>query len=56
MIEIVQLDRDLNELHRWALFSTWPKKFKAGEWNNDNSEKVVEEITLSIRGFQKIVG
>ena len=52
--ELVQLDRDRTELHRWALFATWPKKFKGGEWNNDNSETVVEEITLSIRGFQKI--
>jgi len=52
--EVVQLDRDQSELRRWALYFAWPKKLKVGEWDNNSSDPQMEEVVLSIRGFDRV--
>lgn len=54
--DIVQLDRDGTELRRWSLYSTWPTKFVAGEWDNDADENVIETITLAVPNFDMTSG
>ena len=49
--EVVQTDRDGTILRRWEITGCWPRKFKAGSWDNDADENVVEMIELVIDGF-----
>jgi phage tail-like protein len=51
--EIVQLNRDGTELRRWPLEGCWPKKFVAGDWDNEADENVIEQVTLSVHKFDK---
>jgi phage tail-like protein len=41
-------------IKRWRIYEAWPKKFKAGEWDNGTSEKTMESVELSINGFERI--
>lgn len=50
-MDIVQLDRDGTELRRWRLQNCWPSKYKAGDWDNDADENVVEELQVEHEGF-----
>ena len=54
-IDIVIRDRDHTELLRWRLYDCWPKKFVAGDFDGSAEEKVVEQVTLSVRGVRRIV-
>lgn len=45
-IDVVQQDRAGTELRRWTLHGCWPKEFKAGDWDNEVDENVIEEIVL----------
>lgn len=49
--DIVQLERDGEELRRWTITGAWPTKFVAGEWDNDADENVIETLTLAIDKF-----
>lgn len=53
-LDIVQQDRDGTTLCRWRLFNAWPSKFKAGDWDNDADENVMESGTLTYDYFDKI--
>lgn len=53
-VDIVILDRDKSELYRWRLFDCWPKKFVAGDWDGNVTEKTITQIVLSVRGVRKI--
>ena len=53
--DIVERDRAGQPVQRWRCTEAWPKKFVAGEWDADASEKVVQSVTLSIRGFKRRV-
>lgn len=53
--DIVERDREGNPVQRWRCEEAWPKKFVAGEWDADASEKVIQKVTLSIRGFKRRV-
>lgn len=46
-VDIVQLDRNDDELLRWALSKAWPKKFVAGDWDNDADEVNIRQLTLA---------
>jgi len=52
-VEILQLDRDGDVLHRWLLHNCWPTKFVGGEWDNDADENVIEMLTLTMDTFDK---
>jgi phage tail-like protein len=41
-------------IKRWRVYEAWPKKFKAGDWDNNASEKTVESVELSINGFERL--
>ena len=51
-LDIVQLDRDNEALRRWTLYNAWPSMFRAGEWDNDSDENVIEAIRLSYDYFE----
>lgn len=45
-VAVVQLDLDGNELKRWNLWRAYPKRFKAGDWDNTSDEVVIEQMVL----------
>lgn len=53
-IDVVQLDRNGDELRRWTLYEAFPKEFTAGEWDNNADENVVEMLQLEYRYFDKV--
>lgn len=52
-IDIVQQDRRGVEIARWTLYGCWPKKFKAGDWDNEASENVITEVILAFDYFDE---
>lgn len=50
-LDIVQQDRDGTELRRWRVKAAWPRKFVAGEWDNNAEENVIHSLELVIRTF-----
>jgi phage tail-like protein len=50
-VSIVQTDRDGTVKKRWDLYEAWPSKFKAGEWDANAEENVMQEITLTYKYF-----
>lgn len=54
--DVVQQDRDGSELRRWAVSGAWPCKFKAGDWDNNSDENVIESVELAIDGFDLAAG
>ena len=46
-IDLVQQDRAGTELRRWTLVNAWPSEFKAGDWDNDADENVIEEMVIA---------
>ncbi len=53
-VDIVQQARDGSTLRRWRVYRAWPTKFKAGEWDNDADENIIEELTLAIDYFEPV--
>jgi len=53
-VGIVQLDRDNTRLREWALYSAWPTKYVAGEWDNTVDEVVIESLTLTYDRFDMV--
>ena len=51
---IVQHDRDGSTIRRWRFFGAWPKRFVAGDWDNDADENVVEQLVLTIDRFELV--
>lgn len=51
-LDIVQQDRDGSTLRRWRLKNAWPPTFKAGEWDNEADENVIESLTLTYDYFE----
>lgn len=54
--DIVQIDRDGEELRRFTCYGAWPTKFIAGDWDNDADENTIEKVTLSIDSWDKVLG
>ena len=50
-LDIVQQDRDGSELRRWRVKGAWPRKFVAGEWDNNAEENVINSLELVIHTF-----
>jgi phage tail-like protein len=53
-VDVVAIDRDNTELKRWACNSAWPKKFVAGDWDNDADEVTVEQLVLAFNFFELV--
>ncbi len=45
-LDIVQQRRDNVTLRRWSMFFVWPRRFKAGDWDNTANEKTMESVEL----------
>ena len=54
-LDIVAKDRDGSVLKRWRLTRAWAKKFVAGDWDADASEKTIEAVTLEFDYFKRRV-
>lgn len=54
-LDIVQLDRTGIRVRTWQVFSAWPKRFVAGDWDNDADENVLEQVVLAF-DFYKLKG
>lgn len=54
--DIVQIDRNGEELRRFTCNGAWPTKFVAGDWDNEADENVIEKVTLSIDSWDKTLG
>ena len=50
-MDVIQQDRDGSILRRWRLFDAWPRKFVAGEWDNEADEKTIEMMELEYDFF-----
>jgi phage tail-like protein len=46
--DIVQKDRDGATIQRWTVYSAWPKKFVAGDWDAASDDPLIESVTLAI--------
>lgn len=53
-VEIVQLDMAGSQIRRWRLVNAWPKRFTAGDWDNDSDENVIEQLVLSFDYFIRV--
>lgn len=53
-VDVVVIDRDASELKRWTLNSAWPKKFVAGEWDNEADEINIEQLVLAFEFFELV--
>ncbi len=49
--DIIQLDRDDEELRRWPCTGGFPSKFSGGEWDNEVDENVIESVTIAYDFF-----
>ncbi len=52
--DIVQQDRDNSTLRRWSVFFAWPRRFKAGDWDNEADENTIESVELVIDFFETV--
>lgn len=52
-IDIIQTDRNANPLFRWKLYKCWASKFASGQWDADQDEVRVEQITFEIESFDE---
>lgn len=52
-MDIVQHDRDGSVLQRFPIPLAWPRKFVAGEWDNDADEVVITSVELVIQMFDQ---
>lgn len=50
-IDIVQLNRDNSDRRRTPVTNTWPRRFVAGEWDNEAEEVVITMLELVIEKF-----
>ena len=51
-LSIVQKNRAGVTVRRWNVFGAWPKKFSAGEWDNDSEEVRIETLELCIHRWE----
>ena len=47
-VDIVQQDRNGDELQRWRLFRAWPTKYMAGDFDNESDEFRIESVELDL--------
>lgn len=52
-LDIVVKDRDGTPLKRWRVRDAWVQKFVAGEWDNDSSEKTIEQVVITFDSFER---
>lgn len=53
-LDIVQQERDGVAVARFRVYEAWPRKFTAGDWDNNADENVMEQVTLVYRRFEKL--
>ncbi len=53
-LDVVQEERDQTPLARYRVFGAFPTKFKAGEWDADAEENVIESIELAYDYYDQL--
>lgn len=53
-LDIVSLNRDRTPRRRTRIYEAFCKKFVAGEWDNDASEHVIQQVVLAYKRFDII--
>lgn len=51
--DIVQQNRDGSEMQRYKVKKAWPRKYVAGDWDNDADEVVITSLELVIERFSE---
>lgn len=51
--DLVVLDRDKRPLKRWRVIDAWVKKFSAGSWDSNASEKTIEQVVIEYDSFER---
>ena len=54
MVDIAQLDRANRVAHRWRLVNAFVVGYKAGEWDGDSDEFLMESVTLTFDFFKPV--
>jgi len=52
-LDIVVLDRNGLPLKRWRVTDAWVQKFVAGDWDNNASEKTIEQVVITFDRFER---
>jgi phage tail-like protein len=53
-LDVVAQRRDGTTVYRWRCYRCWPKKYMAGDWDNNADETLIESVTLSVHHFDRI--
>lgn len=51
--DIVQQDRDGNEVERWTVYDAWCKEYGSGDWDNDSSDVAIEQVVIELDHFER---
>lgn len=54
-VTVQQLDRTGVPVAIWRLDNAFPKRFVAGDWDNNSDEVTIAQLVLSIENFAKIL-
>jgi len=55
-IDIIQIDRNQEIVHRWTVYKAYPILFEGGDWDADREENVIEKVVLSLEYWDKTFG
>lgn len=56
-IDIVQFNKEGEEVRRWRVFEAWPSQFKAtGDLDAESSDNSIENMIITHEGFKLITG
>lgn len=53
--ELLQLDRDNSVRQRYRISAAYPKRFAAGDWDNDADEKVIRTLVLRFDDWRPMI-
>ena len=54
MLDIVAQDRAFQPIVKWRVVNAYPVGYKAGEWENDSDDFLMESITLKFDFFRPV--
>lgn len=53
-LDVVQYDRDGEELKRFRCFKCYCRKFSAGDWDNEAEETRIESVVVVLEYFEQL--
>lgn len=52
--DIVQRDRNGDEIRRYRCYGGFITEYKVGPWDNDADEYVIEAVTIAVQGWEEV--